>query len=242
MKSNDNLITGGVTPKIRSMILAAELKPGSRLVEEDFSRLLGVGRTPVREALLLLQGEGYVVRNHRGWEVRSADSFSVRDVFDSRAAIEGASARLAARKLPPSIGGRLAELIELMEPGENVDRLKVNALNNEFHQLVLQAADNELLTQFHERAAFHYWALRTPVVFSNEELEAANRQHRDLLEALQRGSEEDAERCARLHVEKTSELVVAYLDAIMRYETISKISALEAGQGLSFGRFSSSGL
>ena len=237
MKTNSNLITGGVTAKLRSMILAAELKPGNRLVEEDLSRLLGVGRTPVREALLLLQGEGYVARTHRGWEVRGADSICIHSVFESRAAIEAASARLAARKLTPIVGNMLETLLEEMEPGENVDRLRVNALNNEFHQLILNAADNEMLSQFHERAVFHYWALRTPVVFSNEELKMANRQHRDLLDALRQGSEEEAERCARLHVEKTSELVAAYMQAIVQYETIYKISALEATIGMAFGRF-----
>ena len=70
MKSASNLITGGVIAKIRNMILRSELKPGHRLVEEEFTRMLGVGRTPVREALLLLQGEGFVARNQRGWEVR----------------------------------------------------------------------------------------------------------------------------------------------------------------------------
>ncbi|HWQ08325.1 MAG TPA: GntR family transcriptional regulator [Holophaga sp.] len=237
MKSNDNLITGGVTARIRSMILASELKPGQRLVEKDFGKLLDVGRTPVREALLLLQGEGYVVRNHRGWEVRSADDLDLQHVFESRAALEGASARLAAEKLTPALEARLAELIELMEPGENIDRLRVNALNEEFHRIVIQAADNELLSGFHERTLFFYWALRTPVIFSNEQLAEANRQHRQLLEALRRGSGEDAECAARLHVEHTTGLIKAFMKATLHYETISRISALESGPGFPAGRY-----
>jgi DNA-binding GntR family transcriptional regulator len=229
MKSSSNLITGGVIAKIRNMILKAELKPGHRLVEEEFTRMLGVGRTPVREALLLLQGEGFVARNQRGWEVRGLrDDHGLQAVFECRAAIEAECARLAARKMTPKAAERLIRLIPRMEPGGYADRLDLHRVNDEFHSLILHSADNELLTQFHERTQMHYWALGTPVLFSDDQARLANQQHRDLLEAMLKGDEEAAERHARAHVHTTQDITEAFIRAVDHYEAISSISNLES--------------
>ncbi|VVE42771.1 GntR family transcriptional regulator [Pandoraea fibrosis] len=206
MKAPSNLITGEVRSKIRSMILASELRPGQRLIEDDLIQRLGVGRTPVREALLILQGEGFIARN-RGWEVQGIDHLQVHAIFESRVAIEAETARLAARKITPEVCEALAALIEQMEPGSHLPRLTINRLNTEFHDLIVKAADNVVLTQFYERTQFYYWALRIPVMFSDEQLSATNAQHRALLAALRARDEEQAEQIARAHVETTRGIV-----------------------------------
>ncbi|VVE88680.1 GntR family transcriptional regulator [Pandoraea bronchicola] len=206
MKAPSNLITGEVRTKIRSMILASELRPGQRLIEDDLIQRLGVGRTPVREALLILQGEGFIARN-RGWEVQGVDHLQVHAIFESRVAIEAETARLAARKITPDACDALATLIEQMEPGGHLPRLALNRLNTEFHDLIVKAADNAVLAQFHERTQFYYWALRIPVMFSDEQLTATNAQHRELLAALRAHDEERAEQVARVHVETTMGIV-----------------------------------
>ncbi|WP_174996132.1 GntR family transcriptional regulator [Pandoraea iniqua] len=206
MKAPSNLITGEVRTKIRGMILASELKPGQRLIEDDLIQLLGVGRTPVREALLILQGEGFIARN-RGWEVQGVDHLQVNAIFESRAAIEAETARLAARKITPEACDALAALIEQMEPSTHLPRLALNRLNSEFHELIVKAADNVVLTQFHERIQFYYWALRIPVMFSDEQLSATNAQHRELLDALRAHDEVRATQIARHHVETTMGIV-----------------------------------
>ena len=206
MKAPSNLITGDVRTKIRSMILASEFKPGQRLIEDDLIQLLGVGRTPVREALLILQGEGLIARN-RGWEVQGADHLPVRSIFESRMAIESETARLAARKITPEMCSALEALIEQMEPNGHLPRLALNRLNTEFHDLIVKAADNAVLAQFHERTQFYYWALRVPVMFSDGQLRATNEQHRELVAALRAHDEALAEHIARHHVQTTMDIV-----------------------------------
>ncbi|VVE43169.1 GntR family transcriptional regulator [Pandoraea nosoerga] len=206
MKAPSNLITGDVRTKIRSMILDSEFRPGQRLIEDELIRLLNVGRTPVREALLILQGEGFIAR-HRGWEVQGVDHLEVQAIFESRAAIEAETARLAARKITPQACDALAALIEQMTPESHRPRRVLNRLNTEFHERVAKAADNVVLAQFHERTQFHYWALRVPVMFSDEQLVATNHEHRELLAALRAHDEDAAERLARAHVETTRAIV-----------------------------------
>jgi DNA-binding GntR family transcriptional regulator len=204
--SAGEFIASDVRNRLRSMILGAELKPGQRLVEDDLCERLSVGRTPVREALLLLQGEGLLSRE-RGWVVETVDRSQVRTIFESRAAIESATARLAARHAEPGELEELARLVEAMEPAETLTRSELNTLNTEFHRIVVKASKNKLLEQFHERTQFHYWMLRLPILFSESEVRETNRQHRSILNALKDRDEDEAERTARSHVEATMAIV-----------------------------------
>ena len=199
-------IASDVRNRLRSMILGAELKPGQRLVEDDLCERLNVGRTPVREALLLLQGEGLLSRE-RGWVVETIDRSQVRAIFESRAAIEAATARLAARHAEPAEIEALAQLIDAMEPGEALTRGELNTFNTQFHKLIVAASKNMLLRQFHERTQFHYWMLRVPILFSETEVKETNRQHRQIFDALVKRDEDEAERAARQHVEATMAIV-----------------------------------
>lgn len=209
--SSGDFIASDVRNRLRSMILGAELKPGQRLVEDDLCERLNVGRTPVREALLLLQGEGFLNRE-RGWVVETIDRSQVRAIFESRAAIEAATTRLAARHADAADLEELARLIEAMEPAEALTRSELNALNTQFHKRIVTASKNPLLQQFHERTQFHYWMLRVPILFSEAEVKETNRQHRHILDALTRRDESDAEQAARNHVEATMAIVEPALD------------------------------
>lgn len=231
MKSSSNLITGGVIAKIRDMILRAELKPGNRLIEDTITKQLGVGRTPVREALLLLQGEGFVARDQRGWEVRGLKGHGLRAVFEARAAIEAEAARLTARKLTPRTASALARLVQKMEPGSYADRTDLHHVNDDFHAQIVLAADNELLSQFYERTMAHYWALGAMVLFNPDQAKQANQQHQELLEALLRGSVDEAEQCARRHVQATQVIVEDFIQTVEHFDTISGISSMEAPSG-----------
>lgn len=204
--SAGDFMASDVRNRLRSMILGAELKPGQRLVEDDLCERLGVGRTPVREALLLLQGEGFLSRE-RGWVVETVDRSQVRAIFESRAAIEAATARLAARHAEASELDAMAELVEAMEPGETLTRSELNSLNTQFHKTIIAASKNMFLAQFHERTLFHYWMLRVPILFSEAEVRETNLQHRRILAALVGRDEEEAERAARHHVEATMAIV-----------------------------------
>src|SRR5579885_3866350 len=94
-RTGADFIAADVHRTLRSKIITLELRPGTRLVEDEISANLKVGRTPVREALLRLQGEGLVSRD-RGWIVQWTEPSSVPMVFERRAEIAGSSTRLAA--------------------------------------------------------------------------------------------------------------------------------------------------
>src|SRR3989454_12817004 len=88
------------TELIREAIIEGRLEPGRRLKEEELARELGISRTPVREALLMLQAEDLVVATpNRGATVRVHDANDLHDLYELRALLEGYATRRAAERI-----------------------------------------------------------------------------------------------------------------------------------------------
>src|SRR5258708_26156425 len=88
------------TELIREAILDGRLEPGSRLKEEELARELGISRTPVREALLILHSEGLIETTpNRGALVRTHDAEDLIDLYQLRALLEGYAAGQAATRI-----------------------------------------------------------------------------------------------------------------------------------------------
>ncbi|MFT4028646.1 MAG: GntR family transcriptional regulator [Protaetiibacter sp.] len=207
MQESTDSVADLVHERLRDAILSAELRPNYRLVEEDLAAWLQVSRTPVREALLRLRQEGLVVRA-KGWLVRDHAPKEILQIIQARAAIESATAHLAAQCITTEDLARLEELVDRMEdPGSS--RVEINELNNRFHAIITDASGNFLLTQFHRRTKINYWNYNTPVVFTPADDELVNREHRELIAALRAGDSELSERIAREHVGHTARILSA---------------------------------
>src|SRR5207249_3993911 len=86
--------SAAATELIREAIVDGRLVPGERLKEEELAHELGISRTPVREALLVLQAEGLVdAAPNRGAVVRAHDAVDLDDLYQLRALLEGYAAR-----------------------------------------------------------------------------------------------------------------------------------------------------
>src|SRR6266849_628285 len=103
LKDSGQLVqNASVTAKelIRQAILEGGLEPGSRLKEEELARELGISRTPVREALLMLHAEGLIVTTpNRGASVRVHEAEDLDDLYQLRALLEGHATRRAATRI-----------------------------------------------------------------------------------------------------------------------------------------------
>ena len=130
-----------ITPyqRLKEAIRAGDLMPGQQLVESVLAEWCEVSRTPIREALSKLQHDGLVERNDRGLVVRERSPEEVLDIYETRIALEGTAARMAAERrnshdliLLRRAMGRLDGL-----PTEDVDAM-VRA-NRQFHTAVWRA-------------------------------------------------------------------------------------------------------
>jgi DNA-binding GntR family transcriptional regulator len=108
--------SSAATELIRQAIVDGRLPPGRRLKEEELARELGISRTPVREALLMLHAEGLVdVAPNRGAAVRSHSVEDLDDLYQLRAVLEGYSTRRAAHRLSDDEIHALRESCERFE-------------------------------------------------------------------------------------------------------------------------------
>lgn len=206
------LLAADVHRLLRTKIITLEVKPGSRLVEDDISREIGVGRTPVREALLRLEGEGLVSRQRRGWIIEATDPANARFIFEARISVEAYATRVAAERPNAKAIKRLRELVAGMGDLDNISRAELNRLDRTFHETIVAMTGNQLFVEMHERTQFHYWNLRLPVFFNKEQTLRANAQHKEILAALEAGDGERAEMQAREHIETTYAIVSQALD------------------------------
>ena len=198
-----------VHARLRDAILSGEMRPNHRLVEVDLAEELGVSRTPIREALLRLRHEGLVLRS-KGWVVRDHGPAEVLEYLEARAALESATAGLAATRITDEQLAELRALLQRMTEQER-SRREVNALNSRFHALITEAAGNAVLTTFARTTDINYWTFTTPIVFTEADDHRVEDDHTQLLAALERRDAEQAATIARKHVQATAEIIARSL-------------------------------
>jgi len=192
--------------QLREDIITVKLAPGTPLRETELMRRLDVGRTPVREALLKLQRDGFVdVNGRRGTFVTKIDISDLSAIYEARARIESWATRLAAERLrePERLEaqGFLKELAAFSSPPEREPLL---ALDRRIHRFIYRAAKNsylyETLDHYHNLSLriLHVATRRFPELMSG--LDKVLHEQTQMLEAVCRGDGETAERIALHHV------------------------------------------
>lgn len=204
-----------VAELIRNGILEGRLRPGERLKEDMLAKELDVSRTPVREAIAMLQAEGLLeAQQHRGAQVRSYTPSELEEIYDLRSILEGYGARRAATRITQRELARLRASVERMEKLQPKDLEHLVQQNGIFHNTILEAADSQrLVTMVSQTRAlpliYQSYAWYTPA-----QLSLSLEYHRRVLSALERHDAEQAEYDMRHHLYNAREaLTAAYSEA-----------------------------
>jgi DNA-binding GntR family transcriptional regulator len=200
---------------IREAIFDGRLNPGDRLKEEELAQGLGISRTPVREALLVLQAEGLVVSApNRGAVVRSYAETEMLDLYDLRSVLEGFAARRAAGNMTDR---QLSELERTCERFTRAnlerDRRAVSKENLRFHNAITEAAETTKLPDLVRIVCEVPLVYQAFNWFTAEETEESDRSHRRVLAALRAHDPDRAELSMREHVLEGRDFVLAHLRA-----------------------------
>jgi DNA-binding GntR family transcriptional regulator len=139
--------------RLRQAILAGDMAPGQRLVEEELAGVLGVTRASLRAALFDLAAEGLVERiPNRGARVRAITLDEAVAITECRMALEGLCAAKAAERVTEPDAARLRQLGEDMEHSvSDGELLKYSALNHELHRLVREISGQVVAAGLLER-------------------------------------------------------------------------------------------
>lgn len=138
---------------LHEAILRGLLPPGVRLGEEELGTLLGVSRTPIREALFRLETEHLAVRiQRRGLEVRRITPQEIREVYEVRHSLATFAMQLAAPRITSADIARLRWINDqLREAYDSGDARASIAFGDEFHNLLINTSGNTVLQQLLEQ-------------------------------------------------------------------------------------------
>lgn len=208
----------GILEQLRALILTGVYGPDERLIEEQVAERLGVSRTPVRQALTMLEAEGLVeIAPNRGATVCSFSTDDVADIYDLRAVLEGHAARRAAGRIERPELARLRELADEMEGlagrfEDHEEEIRVLVtLNQEFHSTIVDASRNRRLEHLINRTVEIPLMFKAFFWYTPHERVISNHYHRQILEALEKGDADRAEIIMREHVYEGRDFVVRAL-------------------------------
>ena len=145
--NSDTSLRHKVFEYIKSQIIKGIYSPGETILETKLADELGVSRTPVREAIWLLEVEGLVEATaKKGAVVLGISAKDVTDIYAMRQLLEGLAARWATSRLTDSEIKELQKICDLSEfYAEKRDMEELAELDNKFHQLIYEASGSKML-------------------------------------------------------------------------------------------------
>ena len=199
---------------LRDAIVSGVYAPGSRVIESEVARRLRMSRTPVREAIRRLAGEGIIEHvPNRGAVVPAWDRTAIEEVFDLRELLESHAIRLAARRATP------ADLTDLRDAASEMRQLEDErgdrrwdayaVLNNRFHRHLFTMAGNERLE------AILVGLIAVPLLHRNFDsrtvatMKRSNDHHDEIVEAIEAGDDSWAATAMALHVRSTANVLLS---------------------------------
>ncbi len=209
--------SAAATELIREAIVDGRLGPGQRLKEVQLAQELGISRTPIREALLLLQAEGLVDASpNRGSTVRAYDVHELEDVYELRALLEGHAARRAAARIGQielaELRGSCQRFEEIVDdadlPGRVTELVKENGL---FHEMILDACGSDRLATMVRQLILTPLVYKSYIWYSPEQARLSLHAHAQLVKALEQGDAGRADAIMREHVFQARDVLLGHL-------------------------------
>ena len=200
---------------LRTAIFDGTLLPGERLKEEELAKVWGISRTPIREALLILETEGTVESlANRGAHVRAYEPEELRVTYLIRAELEGIAAEIAASRLSPTDLAVLEESIEISRSLRDTSGVVALARENmRFHTTIVKAAADARLSDLVQQVTIVPMVYRGFFWYSREQRIAAEHYHSLIVSALRERDSAAARAHIREHVLESGEFTVARLRA-----------------------------
>jgi DNA-binding GntR family transcriptional regulator len=203
---------------IRRAILDGRLVPGQRLTEESLARDLRISRTPVREALRVLQAEGLVdSAPYQGSTVRTYDLDDLDDMYQLRALLEGYAARRAAVRIDDDGLEKLRASVErLVAIGDATDDnvAQIVEENLYFHTTILDIAGSLRLAEMVRKVIELPLVYKAYHWYSRDQKRLSEHAHEQLVQVLASRDGDRAELTMRAHVYEGRDVLIAHVESI----------------------------
>ncbi len=199
---------------IKEAILTGEIPPGERLSIGRLLQEIGFSPTPIREALLKLEQEGFVSRLPKGGFIVSRfTQKDIEEIFDIRSLLEGHAVGLAMKHLQREDILWLEKNIKVSE--ENILKEKpgrVSTLNTEFHDYLNQLSKNDKLLFLIKGLRDQIFQYRSAILRVPEKAQISIDHHKRMLEAIKKKNVELLKKLAQEHIQVGKEVILAEIE------------------------------
>ncbi|WP_420349375.1 GntR family transcriptional regulator [Pelagibius sp.] len=202
-----------VAEQVRSLIIDGKLHEGERINENDLAEYLGCSRTPLRDALKVLQSEGLIrIEPHKGTFVSQITVAETEDRFEAMALIERVGGELTTRKITDDQLRWFAELHRQMFAFHDEGKQsEYSELNDRIHRSFVSLSGNKMLAATHENLIVAARRVRVAAIRASERWEESVAEHREILVAMEAREAERVGQLIEQHVRRTAAFVCAHL-------------------------------
>ncbi|WP_432407228.1 GntR family transcriptional regulator [Wukongibacter sp. M2B1] len=210
-KKNKNL-TSIAYDTIKNSIINNEIKPGDYLSENSIAQILGMSRTPIREAIKVLASEGLVeIHNGVGVFVKHVTTKEIHELFEVRAALECTALCSSLKYITDdeinSIEKEWLELKSKVDKGEKIDLNIISEYDSRMHSLIIDRCDNEYLKEIMNSIRLKVLRFqRMSARALGNEKETIN-QHLEILNYMKKKDKDKLAKVLKLHIEKAAEYI-----------------------------------
>ncbi|CAM3577643.1 GntR family transcriptional regulator [Zobellia roscoffensis] len=204
-KIANNELSDQAYKTVRAMIMSKELMPGQKIVQDKLAEDLGISRTPLRTALQMLEGEGLIESVPRkGVIVKEFTDKEIVEIYECRAAMEGVAIRLFTERASNEEINALRSMFQPFLKGK-IDLEYYKKVDAQFHEAILKGSKNEYLHRLFRQGNLLVSMDAIGLLrFPDETLS----EHINIIDAIEKRDADLAESLAKLHLDKTKQLIL----------------------------------
>ena len=199
---------------LRDAILTGKLVPGERLMENQLAEKLGVSRTPVREALRMLELENLVeLVPRKGAQVLDMSEKDIVNILEVRSALEGLATSVACTKMTKEDLQQLKNLeVDFEKAVAENDVEHFVDIDEDFHDLIFAATENDKLINIFRNLRIQLYRYRMAQAKNNEtSMSTIVAHHRSIIRAIENHDSEEGASIAQGHIKYQTESILRFV-------------------------------
>ena len=199
---------------LRDAILTGKLVPGERLMENQLADKLGVSRTPVREALRMLELENLVeLVPRKGAQVLDMSEKDITNILEVRSALEGLATSLACKKMTKEDLQQLKNMeVDFEKAVADNDVEHFVDIDEDFHDLIFAATENDKLINIFRNLRIQLYRYRMAQAKNNEtSMSTIVAHHRSIIRAIENHDSEEGASIAQGHIKYQTESILRFV-------------------------------
>ena len=199
---------------LRDAILTGKLVPGERLMENQLAEKLGVSRTPVREALRMLELENLVeLVPRKGTQVLDMSEKDIINILEVRSALEGLATSVACKKMSKEDLQQLKNMeVDFEKAVAENDVEHFVDIDEDFHDLIFAATENDKLINIFRNLRIQLYRYRMAQAKNNEtSMSTIVAHHRSIIRAIENHDGEEGASIAQGHIKYQTESILRFV-------------------------------